>query len=365
MDSLTQEQVKEVTVNRSKASDGGSVGEEPDSPFHTVSDVEITKSERYRMLINQVIVAPGKVIWNDYRTRIGITIVLLYVLAGTIGVAIVPVPHAGDGPTLLPPFTNWEFPLGTNQVGKGILAMVIHATPAMLKMITAGAVFSTGVATIWGPFSGYKGGAIDRVMTTIADVFMAIPALPLVIVIVAIVQPKDPVVVGLLLSINVWAGFARMLRSQVLSIREASYVEASRTMGIGTSNIVVNDILPNLMPLVTMNFVISARRVIISSVGLYFLGVLPFTSLNWGVMMNIAYKSGALYSLKLAHWFLAPMITVVILSLGLILLGQGMDRIFNPRIRARHMKRATTEDDSKTATTEDDDSTDTTVSEFQ
>jgi peptide/nickel transport system permease protein len=95
-----------------------------------------------------------------------------------------------------------------------------------------------------------------------------------------------------------------------------------------------------------INMVNAARGVIFASVGLYFLGILPFSGLNWGVMMNLAYTAaGSLYTWSSAHWLLLPMITIVWLSFGLIMFGQAADKVFNPRLRARH---ADTVDDERT-----------------
>jgi len=364
-----------------------------DSLFSTRADEALTRRKRARQSFDEYVLATARVAWTDYRARIGITIVSLFLLMGvivlipkwwnndiapllntTLGLSLGPltplvaIPRTGTD-YLLPAFRGgisalWESggwieftpwlelrrPLGTQDTGKDIFAQLIYATPPMLKMVAAGAVFSTGLATVWGAFSGYVGGAVDRLMMAISDIVITIPGLPLIIVLAAIIEPEDPVVVGIILSLHTWAGFSRALRSQVLTIREEPYVEASRTIGVSTSSIVFKDVLPNLMPLVMVNFVTGARRVIISSVGLYFLGILPFSTFNWGVMMNYAYNSGALYDMNYAHWFLAPMITIVLFSLGLILLGQGMDRIFNPRIRAKHMK---TQKTQKTDSTSD------------
>jgi len=117
---------------------------------------------------------------------------------------------------------------------------------------------------------------------SISDFFMAIPGLPLVIILAITFNPENPIFVGVILTINYWAGLGRSLRSQVLTIREDSYVEASRTMGVSTWQIMVKDIIPNLMPYVTVNFVFAARYTIFASVGLYFLGVLPYTGKPWG-----------------------------------------------------------------------------------
>lgn len=329
------------------ASTGGLKEEDDDSIFQTVSESTMTPRERLYQTLDEWVVAPFKVFWDDIRARVGLIIVLTFVVIGTVGVVLVRQPLPSTGPALMPPFQNLKFPLGTDGLGRGIFAQIVHATPPMLKMITSGAVFATGMATVWGIFAGYKSGIADRVMMAIADIVLTIPGLPLIIVVAGILEPKDPFVVGIILSINAWAGFARSLRSQVLSTRTETYVEAARTIGISTPNILIKDVLPNVMPLIMVNFVTAARTVIISSVGLYFLGILPFSTLNWGVMMNLAYKNGgALYNLSAAHWFAIPMVTIVLLSLGLLLLGQGMDRIFNPRIRARHAKSAVSEDES-------------------
>lgn len=320
-----------------------------DSPFDTTAEVDVTRRERYRTIFDEAVIAPAKIVANDYRALAGLLIVGAFLFAGTVGVAIVDVPRASDGPTLMPPFQTAEFVLGTDVTGKGIFASLVHATPAMLKMILSGGVFAIGMATIWGTIAGYKGGRIDQLMMTVADIVITIPGLPLVVVLAAFFKPRDPVVVGLLLAVNAWGGFARALRSQVLTIRQESYVEASRTMGVGTNSIILQDVLPNLMPLITVRAANTARAVIFSSVGLYFIGVLPFSTFNWGVMMNQAYQSGALFNMDRAHWLVAPMVTIVLFSLGLILLSQGFDRVFNPRIRAKHAKHTGGDADVTTA----------------
>ena len=346
--------------DREASTDGGSVASQQ-SLFETTADVERSRAERYRALIDEYVLAPARILWKDWRARVGILITALFVLIGTVGVKLVDRPYAGGGPELVGPFDSaymtqvfgipvWEYPLGTDTLGRDVFGQIVHATPAMLEMMFAGAIFSIILASFWGLLSGYKGGSVDQIMMAIADIVMTIPALPLVVVLAAILQPSEPWVIGIILVVNRWAGFARSLRSEVLKLRHESYVEASRTIGISTPAIITKDVLPNVMPLIVVNFVTTARNVIMASVGLYFLGLLPNTGFNWGVMMDNAYGQGAVYTQALFHWFYPPMITIVLLSLGLLLLGQGLDRIFNPRIRARHAE--TTRDDE--ADTEED-----------
>ena len=297
----------------------------------------MSRGERYKVLLDEWVLAPIYIIWDDWRARVGTLILLTYVLMGTVGVLVVDETSVAEGPRLMGPFEDWAHPLGTDNLGRDIFTQIIHSTPPMLEMIIAGAVFTTVMATAVGTISGYKGGFTDRVLMTFTDVLMTIPGLPLVIVIAVILEPRSPWVVGIVLTINAWAGLARAIRSQVLTLRSESYVEASRLMGISTPNILAKDIVPGLAPYILINFVNTAREVIFASVGLYFLGILPMTHINWGVMMQFAYDTGgALYTWGTVHWLLAPMTAVVVLSFGLILFAQGTDRIFNPRVRARH-----------------------------
>jgi peptide/nickel transport system permease protein len=319
-----------INVSRSES-------EEADSPFDIVSETSVSKRDQYRNILTAWVYAPAVIVWNDWRARVGTLIILFYILMGTVGVMIIEPPAPFDGPELIGPFEQWAYPLGTTGLGENLLKQVVHATPSMLEMMLSGALFSTVMATIVGTLSGYKAGRMDRVLMTFTDILLTIPGLPLVIVIAVIFEPRSPWLIGIILTINAWAGLARAIRSQVLTLREESFVEASRVMGAPTRMILTKDVIPGVMPYIAVNFVNSSRRVIFSSVGLYFLGILPFSNTNWGVMMNLAYGSGgALYTLETAHWLLVPMITIVILSLGLILFAQGTDRIFNPRVRARH-----------------------------
>jgi len=310
------------------------------SDFETVAESELTSRERYREALDAMVLAPARIVWSDWRARISVVILAGYVLMATVGIMVVSEPSTNQGPRLTGAFRTVEHPLGTTSLGQDILSQIVHATPFMLKMITAGAVFTVGVATVVGTLAGYKGGRTDSVLMMFTDIMLTIPGLPLVIVLAGVLDLQgDPYVIGILLSVNAWAGLARSLRSQVLTLRDLEYVEASRLMGISTPRILSQDIIPNLMPYITMNFVQNARRVIFGSVALYFLGILPYNSVNWGVMMNKAhYNAGAAASPAAFHWLLMPMLAVIVLGLALTLFAQAADRLFNPRVRARHSK---------------------------
>ena len=300
------------------------------------SSADVTRKERLKEIYEAQIRTPAVIAWSDWRTRFGLLIIGVYLLMGLVAVlGLWREPSTSQAPRYLTLFENMNYPLGTTASGTDLMALIIHSTPSILIMITAGAVWATVIAVIIGTVAGYKGGRVDRGLMSFSDLVMAIPGLPLVIILAVTLNPENPVLLGVIINISYWAGLGRSLRSQVLTIRENNYVEASRTMGISTPRIIIKDVIPNLMPYVTVNFVFAARYVVFASIGLFFLGVLPYSVQNWGVTLNYAYSGGALFTWEAAHWLLFPMIAIMGLSLALILLGQGMDRVFNPRVRTR------------------------------
>jgi len=315
--------------------DGTAPIEAEDSVFETTADVDVTFVDRANRARQRAMV-PLRILWSDWRGKLGIFIILAYLLLGTVGTSFITPPSTNQAPVLLQPMENPDYPLGTDGLGQDLLALVIYAIPPMFEMILSGAIFATVIAMIVGTFSGYAGGATDRALVTVSDIMMTIPGLPLVIVIASVFRPEEPWVVGILLTINVWAGLARSIRSEVLSIRDEGYVEASRLMGASTGRTLRREVAPNLMPYVLINFAQSARSVIFASVGLYFLGVLPSSHYNWGVMMNSAYNDSALYLATTAHWIFFPMIAIVLLTLAMVMITQSADKVFNPRLRAKH-----------------------------
>lgn len=312
-----------------------------DAPFQITADVEMDRLDRWKRILDLWVYAPFSIIWSDWRARVGLAIISVYLVSGTVGVMVIEQTSTMDGPTYLRWFVNLEFPLGTDYLGRDLLSMIVHATPAMLEMTLVGGVFTIIVATVVGTLSGYlRGGLVDYVLTLATDIMINIPGLPLLVVLATILEPEDPWLVGIILSVNAWAGLARSLRSQVLTLRESSYVEASEIMGLKTHTIIRKDFLPNMMPFILISFTNAARNIIFASVGLYFLGILPYSNLNWGVILNIAYKNGAISAISLAYWIIVPMVVIIGFSAGLVLLSQSLDRVFNPRIRARHAKTA-------------------------
>jgi len=313
-----------------------------DSPFESTASYEQTPLEVYQNKFDRAVGGPLGVLWEDYRGRFGILLVGFYVLMGTVGVALVPQPKPNMGPRYVQPFQDPNFILGTDGLGQGLFSLMVHATPPMLKMILAGAIFANLLGVSVGLYTGYVGGATDKAIMSFVDTLNSIPGIPLLIILAAILEPTNPFLIGIILSVQRWTGRVRTIRSQVIPLANEEHVEAARALGDSKSTVLVREILPHLLPYIFIGFLGGATGIVFASVGLYFLGILPFDTQNWGIVLNFAYEqSGAMYSLEAAHWLLVPLVTIVGLTVGLTLLAQAFDQVFNPRVRARHRARGT------------------------
>ncbi|ELY41795.1 ABC transporter permease [Natronorubrum tibetense] len=282
------------------------------------------------------VLEPWETMRRDWRAVTGLAIVSTYLLVGLVGPLLVEPTSVNDAPHRVAWFQSLEHPLGTDPMGRDLFSEMVHSTRPMLQMMLTGGLFTIVVGTAFGTVAGYKGGTVDTVLSGVTDIFINIPGLPLVIVLAVIFQPSNPFTLGVLLTVAAWAGLARAVRSQVLQLRHESFIEASRTIGIPTGPIVLKDVLPALLPYIAVNFVSAMRNVIFSAAGLYFIGVLPFEDTNWGITLRAAYDGGAMYRVGLLHWILVPTLAIIVLSMGLILLAQSSDRVFNPRVREKH-----------------------------
>lgn len=322
-----------------------------DSEEDTTSVFETTASYRQSRLdygqeqFAKWVGRPMTILWDDYRGRFGILVLLFYIGLGTVGTVLVGEPSTMQASPYLSPLEDPRFLLGTDGLGQDLFALMVHATPDMFKMIIGGALFGTTASVVFGLVSGYYGGTIDKAIMTFTDTLASIPGLPLIIVVSMIVQPESAFLVGVIVNIQGWAGGARGLRAQVIPLANKAHVEATRAMGIPTSDLLVKDIMSHLLPLIFIGMLGGATRVIVASSALYFLGILPFATQNWGITLNYAYEAGApLWSLSAAHWLIVPVVTITLLNLGFTLLAQATDQVFNPRVRARH-RRTIDEDD--------------------
>lgn len=271
---------------------------------------------------------------SDKPAFAGGVVILIYLLVAIIGPFVT---HVGyqKNPNLAYLGPSLKYPLGTDFLGDSVLSEVIVGTRPIMEVGLAAAVMVVFVGVTVGLIAGYLGGAMDQLVMRITDVFLTIPGLPLVIVIASIVRTTNPLALAGILAIAGWAGLARAVRSQALSLRTSDFVDAAKVQGLPLRNVVSRQLLPNVGPYVAIHFLLAVTDAIYAEVGLYLLGVAPISGTNWGIMINLALSQGALYTSQSALYLFSPMLAIVFLQVALVYFSRAMDRLFNPRLRVQ------------------------------
>lgn len=265
---------------------------------------------------------------------IGAGIILAYLFMAVLGPVFV---HLGVSQNLSQAYEppSWSHWLGTDYAGRGILSEIIYGSRPVLTVAGIAATIGVFLGTVIGLVSGFSGGLVDSLLMRVGDFFLTIPGLPFIIVITSLVHSTSPFVMAGIISITSWAGLARAIRSQTLSLTRRDFIEAARVQGLSLGRIVRKELLPNLGSYVAMNFLLAVIGAIYAEVGLFLLGVAPFSGSNWGIMLNIAMnQAGALYTTQSLWYLLSPMAAIVILQLGLVMFSQALDVLINPRLRS-------------------------------
>jgi peptide/nickel transport system permease protein len=276
----------------------------------------------------------GRACRADKVAFVGGLIIVLFVLAAIVGPSIahlskVPNPGAAYlGPSL-------RHPLGTDALGQDVLVELVLGARPVIEVGVLAATFTVGLGVLIGLVSGYLGGAADAAMMRLTDVFLTIPGLPLIIVMATLIETSSPFVLAAILSVTAWAGLARAIRSQALSLRSSEFVEVSKVQGLPLRNIVGRQLLPNVGPYVAIHFLLAVTGAIYAEVGLFVLGIAPISSANWGEMINVAMSQGALYTSQSMVYLFSPMAAIVILQVAFVMFSRAMDTVFNPRLRTQ------------------------------
>lgn len=286
--------------------------------------------------------APGRIsFWrNAWRSitrkpgrMVGFLLVLMFVVMAIIGPWIYPHDLPID-PNAIYGAPSWKHLLGTDFEGTDNLALVVQGARYVLSAGAFGALFMVVIGTSLGLASGYFLGKADAIIMRITDLFLTVPTFPLLVVLSTVWNFGSPLAMGLVLGVTGWAGLARAVRSQTLSLRERGFIESARSLGLSWPHILFLEILPNVGSYIMMNLLIGVTGSIEAEVGLFFLGVVPFQVNNWGVMLNLAvFSGGAMTSAAALPYLLSPLLALLLLVLGVVLLLDAVDEMFNPRLR--------------------------------
>ncbi len=264
---------------------------------------------------------------------VGVALLLLLLVLCAIGPFFVDVGNAAplSVPANQPP--SIQYPLGTDRQGRDLIAVLVAGTPLTLQIGLIAGLLGTLVGTILAFVSAYYSGTVDTIIKGIVDVGLTVPGL-LVLIIVAVSIHGGMSVNGMALVVAslAWLWPARTIRSQVLTLRERSWVQIARFSGMSGPEIIVRELIPNLLPYLAAALVGAVASAILASIGLEALGLGSMDSPTLGMTIYwVIFYSALLHGMW--WWWAPPIVVIVVLFVGLFSLSLGLDEIANPRLR--------------------------------
>lgn len=238
-------------------------------------------------------------------------------------------PRAMANPTFVAP--SRRFPMGTNAVGQDMFSRVVHGIATSLTVMVGVMVISTVIGVTLGAVAGYRGGLLDSLVMRVVDMMQSVPGFLLAIVVVALIGSGYDKLI-LLLGLTSWTFLARLVRAEVLSVKQREFVESARSMGAPNGRILLHHVLPNVIPSVVVVLPLMASRIVLIEAGLAFLGLGDRNRVSLGSLISEAQPYLQYY------WWLSvfPGAVLVALVLGLNLMGDALNDALNPGRGAGH-----------------------------
>jgi peptide/nickel transport system permease protein len=230
----------------------------------------------------------------------------------------------------LPP--SWDHLLGTTHGGRDIFSQLVHGTRSAVVVGLTAAFCVATIGTLLGLVSGYFRGWVDTLVMRLADVVLGLPFLPAVIVLAAFTKPGTATIVFAVAAL-LWPNTARVIRSQVLTVRERAFIEAAQMTGCSTARILFVHVAPSILPLSFLYGSIAVGWAIITEASASFLGFGDPTVISWGTMLQDAYANQAL-GRGAYYWFVPPGVCIVLVVLGGFFISRGYEEILFPKLRS-------------------------------
>ena len=269
--------------------------------------------------------------YSNPKTAIGFTVILCYLLIAVIGPKLFPYDPMVDASNKYLP-ASWEHPFGTDWMGLDVFRQVLAGTEGVLQVAFYTAVISIFMGTVLGILSGYIGGWVDRVIMVIVNIFLSVPSFPVYLMLAALLTIETPMAMAVVISVFSWAGLCRAIRVQVISLKESDFIQICRVMNMSTGHIIFKEIMPNLFSYIAVNFVLILRGSILASVGIMLVGLASYNPTDWGVIIQAARMRG-LMNLNNVRIMLYPLAAILIFQIAALMLAQGLDETFNPRLK--------------------------------
>lgn len=263
--------------------------------------------------------------------KLGLILILLILLMAIFAPWLSPHPHQrSSGSALIPP--DSEHILGTDDLGIDLWAQITNGARISLLVGFGTALLAAVGGGIMGIVAAYKGGLIDKILMRLIDIMMVMPDLPVMILLAAFFGPSLFNII-LVLAIFSWIRPARIVRSQVLMLKEQSYIKSAESYGAKSWYLIRKHFLPEVSPLLAVSIIRLSSRAIVAEAGLSFLGLGDPTSRSWGLIIHHALNfQGIYYTSFWRWWLLYPWLALTILTVSLAFIGRDLERIVDPRL---------------------------------
>jgi peptide/nickel transport system permease protein len=280
----------------------------------------------------------ASVILSNPKALLGVGILAVFVLMAIFAPILAPYnPSATIGlPSAPPSHSNW---LGTTSYGQDILSQVIWGARETLIIGLVAGLAATALAVLIGVSAAYLGGMADNVLSSVTDIFLVIPALPLMIIIAAYARGGGMWVLIGVIAVTGWSFGARQLRPQALSLRNREFLESARVRGERSAYIILFEVLPNMVSLIVAIFLGAALYAILAAAGLQFIGLGNPSDLSWGTMLYWGENNEALMTGS-PLWIVAPGTCIALLGASVAFINYAVDELANPSLRGARRKRA-------------------------
>jgi peptide/nickel transport system permease protein len=276
-------------------------------------------------------------IWRNLplKAKFGAVLFGVFVLAAIIGPEVSPYDpsYANPDPSLLMAHPSAQHLLGTTQTGQDVLSQLLDGIRQTILLAMVVGIIATALSVIVGVTSAFLGGVWDEFLSLVTNVFLVIPALPLLILLLGYLSGRGQWPTIIVLSVLGWPWGARVIRAQTLMIRNRDFIAAARESGEKNWRIITLDIIPNEVSLIAASFVNTVLYAIGASVALAFVGLADLNSWSLGTILYWAESQQAL-QLGAWWWFLPPGLAVALIGTSLVLLNTGIDELGSPRLRA-------------------------------
>lgn len=262
----------------------------------------------------------------------GLVALGFFALIAVVGPWIAPFdPSERSSALLQPPSAEHWF--GTTHLGQDIFSQVLAGTRSVVLVGAIAGIVATVLSVLVGVTAGYLSGSAGEGLSALSNVFLVIPALPLIVIITSSLPETSNLTIALVIGLTSWAWNARVLRAQTLSLRRRDYVEAARATGESTWRIILFEILPNLTAVIASGFVGTVLFAVVSEITLAFIGVSDAGGWNWGTVLYWAQSQQALAQ-GAWWWFVPAGLAIALLGTALSLVNFGIDEYVNPRLRS-------------------------------